>query len=695
MAENGLQNSLDRFLTSRRRRGPTNFSTSGPRFRASQQRLSRRRGNPDRDSGFPEEPLGPPEPSADAGTGLSPAPAPTPATGTGGSSGTGESVAQAAPEGFGLPGEDFSSLSPELQTLIRDAAASRQGGDAGVALRAPEGSGLSDDAFARLSPSARAAISPFAGQVTRPANSPAADDGRVPGTGRTVPTPVVSGEPGQGLVPTINPATGESVFVDPETAFSSGLNMDDRIAGRDTGGLVGDEIARREGERILAERDAEAQRRFAASPEGREFQNRLTAAALARGPSDFERASAVRSDSITFRREQPGFGSASALERAVPDRGPGEISMERATRLTGGNREAARRMVELSRMGRDPLTGEPAGESLSREESMRLGAELERENALFENNLRNRERLARLQALAEENDLEIPQNIAQGERVLLQVQGNRLDNIEQARDNAAAEIETLQSQATESALESLDLEGTLEDNVDEYLRDNPDATRAQALRTVRDRNDPDMAQKAQEALARAEQEAALLLQNPDSQIGQRLAGLRDRIDQLNQVGLAMQRETPGLAFGLTPDVGNGAPRGGGFDADAADEATVADAAEQTNVSANSGGAAPRQNRAASANGDFLTAMGLPKTTELGATRVNPLGVGLVPGNIQNSIYGANFLVDQMGGVTDALLGETARGTSMLFGGEGRGRFRPLRTTGEFLGNTIGDLIFRQ
>jgi len=48
------------------------------------------------------------------------------------------------------------------------------------------------------------------------------------------------------------------------------------------------------------------------------------------------------------------------FNRAVSDRerrGTGEMSMASATKLTGGDRDKARAMIELQRQGRDPMTG--------------------------------------------------------------------------------------------------------------------------------------------------------------------------------------------------------------------------------------------------------------------------------------------------------------------------------------------------
>jgi hypothetical protein len=67
--------------------------------------------------------------------------------------------------------------------------------------------------------------------------------------------------------------------------------------------------------------------------------------------SDFNIASAYRENLLAAK---PDF------MRAVSDRerrGTGEMSMASATKLTGGDRDKARAMIELQRQGRDPMTG--------------------------------------------------------------------------------------------------------------------------------------------------------------------------------------------------------------------------------------------------------------------------------------------------------------------------------------------------
>jgi hypothetical protein len=67
--------------------------------------------------------------------------------------------------------------------------------------------------------------------------------------------------------------------------------------------------------------------------------------------SDFNIASAYRENLLAAK---PDFN------RAVSDRerrGTGEMSMASATKLTGGDRDKARAMIELQRQGRDPMTG--------------------------------------------------------------------------------------------------------------------------------------------------------------------------------------------------------------------------------------------------------------------------------------------------------------------------------------------------
>jgi hypothetical protein len=99
------------------------------------------------------------------------------------------------------------------------------------------------------------------------------------------------------------------------------------------------------GEQAAARR---AQQEFLASPAAREMSNRMLQSVM---NDPYAQASAQREARLAAR---PDFN------RAVSDRerrGTGEMSMASATKLTGGDRDKARAMIELQRQGRDPMTG--------------------------------------------------------------------------------------------------------------------------------------------------------------------------------------------------------------------------------------------------------------------------------------------------------------------------------------------------
>lgn len=68
----------------------------------------------------------------------------------------------------------------------------------------------------------------------------------------------------------------------------------------------------------------------------------------------FERESEAMQQRIA---DRPDFMEAQPSQA----RQEGVMSMAQARKLTGGNRDAAKRMIELQKMGRDPLTGQPVG----------------------------------------------------------------------------------------------------------------------------------------------------------------------------------------------------------------------------------------------------------------------------------------------------------------------------------------------
>jgi hypothetical protein len=93
----------------------------------------------------------------------------------------------------------------------------------------------------------------------------------------------------------------------------------------------------------------QAQQEFLASPAAREMSNRMLRSVMYNDP--YAQASAER---VARMEAKPDFN------RAVSDRerrGTGEMSMASATKLTGGDRDKARAMIELQRQGRDPMTG--------------------------------------------------------------------------------------------------------------------------------------------------------------------------------------------------------------------------------------------------------------------------------------------------------------------------------------------------
>ena len=98
----------------------------------------------------------------------------------------------------------------------------------------------------------------------------------------------------------------------------------------------------------------QAQQEFLASPAAREMSNRMLRSVMYNDP--YAQASAER---VARMEAKPDFN------RAVSDRerrGTGEMSMASATKLTGGDKDKARAMIELQRQGRDPMTGKEVEE---------------------------------------------------------------------------------------------------------------------------------------------------------------------------------------------------------------------------------------------------------------------------------------------------------------------------------------------
>lgn len=97
-----------------------------------------------------------------------------------------------------------------------------------------------------------------------------------------------------------------------------------------------------------AARAREAQQRFLASPESAEMSSRMLRAysdPMAQASAAREARLAARPD---FMQAQPTVRNASGSS----------LTKEQATRLSGGDKGIAQRIAELSKMGRDPLTGE-------------------------------------------------------------------------------------------------------------------------------------------------------------------------------------------------------------------------------------------------------------------------------------------------------------------------------------------------
>lgn len=131
---------------------------------------------------------------------------------------------------------------------------------------------------------------------------------------------------GEGLIRTMDPTSGQVVFADPRTVAKFAEQFrEQQIAGQ------------------------AAQQAALTSPAGRAMTERMLGQAIA-GGSEFERASAEREARIAAR---PDFMEA----RPSAARQAGAMTMADARKLSGGDSDVARRMVELSRMGRDPLTG--------------------------------------------------------------------------------------------------------------------------------------------------------------------------------------------------------------------------------------------------------------------------------------------------------------------------------------------------
>ncbi len=130
---------------------------------------------------------------------------------------------------------------------------------------------------------------------------------------------------GGGLIRTMDPTSGEVVFADPATV------------GR---------FAEQFREQRLASQ--QAQQRAITSPEGRAMTERMLGQATA--PGSYAAESAAREARLAAR---PDFMEA----RPSAARQAGVMSMADARKLSGGDRDVAKRMIKLQEMGRDPLTG--------------------------------------------------------------------------------------------------------------------------------------------------------------------------------------------------------------------------------------------------------------------------------------------------------------------------------------------------
>jgi hypothetical protein len=84
---------------------------------------------------------------------------------------------------------------------------------------------------------------------------------------------------------------------------------------------------------------------------------------------------AARPDFMEAQPDQPKEGP--DFMEAVPSkaRQEGVMSMAQARKLAGGDRDAAKRMIELQKMGRDPLTGQPVGMTEYQKATLEQGQE--------------------------------------------------------------------------------------------------------------------------------------------------------------------------------------------------------------------------------------------------------------------------------------------------------------------------------
>jgi len=139
---------------------------------------------------------------------------------------------------------------------------------------------------------------------------------------------------------------GGEVTIPSVEAIAQTMNLSDQAAARQAQQDMAIQTMNL-GEQAAARK---AQQEFLASPAAREMSNRMLRSVMYNDP--YAQASAER---VARMEAKPDFN------RAVSDserRGTGEMSMADATKLTGGDRDAARAIIERQRQGRDPMTGQ-------------------------------------------------------------------------------------------------------------------------------------------------------------------------------------------------------------------------------------------------------------------------------------------------------------------------------------------------
>ena len=512
-----------------------------------------------------------------------------------------------------------------------------------------------------LSPTAQQAtqaptVDPSITQITSPGEAIAALSPQVgsPGNANYVPapmvidgdtTPRVKAEQENALVPMWTP-TG-TVYADPATANAANAA---------------------EGQARIE--DQRAQVAFNNSEAGREFSNRQIQSAIQAG--DFGAAGQERNDGISFRRDNPGalaLSPSGAYERspnAIPDRAPGELSMADAVDLSGGDRNRARALVVQSR-----LNAQEQALSQATANAPTTGNEVS-------------DQLARQQALAKQFGYDIPQNPQQGYLVELNVQKKQLDDIALRRDEIGSNISQIQDDAVTSAIDGYQFTNERLGGEVDRIVEELGVSRREALNEVINQQDPDLGPAAEQALIAAQEGALGLLNDPNTPYGQQLARLQDEYDAMNQLGA---RTAAKLPFSWNSAQLNALDANYQNPEASTPESQLADELLPETVQTGQGGGGQGFN--------LIDAM-FPRQTSLGANRP-----GLGPrALIDGPIYTANYLWDRaiqapgaVGGALDALAGETARGTAELVTNKRvDGRFRPLRSMGEGLGNAIADAL---